>query len=262
MTRADESTNRWDAEDYDGDHAFVYEYGERLVETLDPQPDERILDLGCGTGHLTGDIAERGATVLGVDQSAEMVAEACERYPALDFERADAREFGTEDSFDAVFSNAVLHWIPDADQDAVLETVRDALVPGGRFVAEMGGTGNVERIVSATLEELQDRGYDADHPWYFPSIGAYTPRLERHGFEVRRAVLFDRPTELDGGAAGLRNWLGMFGDSLFADLSAEEQEAVVSAVEDRLRPDMYEKATETWTADYRRLRFVAVREKA
>ncbi len=259
MTGRSESTNRWNAADYDDDHAFVFEYGERLVELLDPEPGERVLDLGCGTGHLTADIADRGATAFGIDQSPEMIQEARENHPDLAFKRADARRFSTDESFDAAFSNAALHWIPEADQDDVLETVRDALVPGGRFVAEMGGAGNVERIVSATLDELRDRGYDVPNPWHFPTVGEYAPRLETHGFEVRRAVLFDRPTELEGGEAGLRNWLELFGDSLFADLSPDEREGVVTAVESRLRPEMYEEETETWTADYRRLRFVAVR---
>ncbi|MFD1586715.1 class I SAM-dependent methyltransferase [Halorientalis brevis] len=259
MTGGSESTNRWNAADYDDDHAFVFEYGESLLDRLDPQSDERVLDLGCGTGHLTAEIADRGATVLGVDQSAAMIREARESYPDLAFERADARTFVPDESFDAAFSNAALHWIPDGDQDDVLETVRDALVPGGRFVAEMGGAGNVDRVVSATRDALHDRGYDVPNPWYFPTIGEYAPRLETHGFEVRRAVLFDRPTELEGGEAGLRNWLGMFGDSLFADLAREEIDEVVAAVEDRLRSALFDEKTETWTADYRRLRFVAVR---
>lgn len=259
MTGADTSGNRWDAAEYDDDHAFVFEYGEDLLAWLDPQPDERVLDLGCGTGHLTAEIADSGATAVGIDQSAEMVREARERYPEVNFVQADARQFSTDARFDAVFSNAALHWIPDADQPGVLATVRDALAPGGRFVAELGGIGNVEQLVSATLDELRVRGHDVDHPWYFPSVGEYASRLETHGFEVRRAALFDRPTELSGGPDGLRNWLDMFGDSLFADLSSETKTDVVDAVEDRLRDALYDATTETWTANYRRLRFVAAR---
>lgn len=262
MTGGGASENRWDAADYDDDHAFVFEYGEDLLAWLDPQPNEHVLDLGCGTGHLTAQIADYGATTVGIDQSAVMVEEARDTYPALDFLARDARAYDPDDEFDAVFSNAALHWIPATDQPAVLGTVRDALVPGGRFVAELGATGNVDRIVTATLDELRDRGYDRDHPWYFPSVGAYASRLEGHGFEVRRAVLFDRPTELADGPDGLRNWLDMFGDSLFADLSSETETDVVDAIEDRLRDDLYDVATETWTADYRRLRFVAVRGPA
>jgi trans-aconitate methyltransferase len=258
--RPDGTTNDWDAADYDADHGFVHEYGQSLVDWLDPKPGERVLDLGCGTGMLTAEldsaVGEAGDAV-GLDQSAEMVAAARADHPGPRFRQADARAFTAAEPFDAVFSNAALHWISGGAQDAVLDRVADALAPGGRFVAELGGTGNVERITTATLAELRERGYDRDHPWYFPSVGEYATRLERGGFEVRRAVLFDRPTDLDG-PDGLRNWLGMFGDSLLADLSEAEREGVLAGVEDRLRPDLYDPDTATWTADYRRLRFLAV----
>ena len=259
----DDASNEWDPDAYDSDTGFVHEYGAAVVDLLDPQPGERILDLGCGTGHLTaelGDAVGDLGTVLGVDQSAEMVASAGETYPDLSFEAADARTYAPDDEFDAVFSNAALHWIPGADQAAVTERVADALVPGGRFVAELGGSGNVSTIVDATVAELAERGYDLGHPWYFPTIGTHADVLEAAGFEVRQMRLFDRPTDLDGGAAGLSRWLDVFGDSLFAGLDASEREAVVAAVEDRVRENLFDEASETWTADYRRLRFRAVRE--
>lgn len=252
-------SNRWDADDYDGNHSFVSEYGTDVLELLAPEADERVLDLGCGTGHLTAQIVATGATAVGVDSAPGMIEQARESYTDPTFVRADARTMSFEDPFDAVFSNAALHWIPDDDQDAVCSSVRDALRPGGRFVAELGGTGNVERIAGATIAELESRGYDADSPWYFPSVGEYASRLEDHGFEVRFARLFDRPTELDDGQAGLRNWLEMFGDSLFESVPADERAAVTEGVEDRLEPVLYDRDEETWTADYRRLRFRAVR---
>jgi trans-aconitate methyltransferase len=249
----------WDAGEYDDRYSYVHQYGESVVDLLDPEPGERVLDLGCGTGHLTADLAGRGATVHGIDASAEMIRAARERYPELSFEQADARAFAAGEPFDAVFSNAALHWIPGADHDAVLAAVREALAPGGRFVAEMGGTGNVEAIVRATTAVLDGRGYDADTPWYFPGIDEYAPRLAAAGLEPRRAVLFDRPTELEG-ANGLRDWLGMFGDSLLGAVPDEEQNAVVDAVEDRLRGELFDADRGAWIADYRRLRFVAVRD--
>jgi trans-aconitate methyltransferase len=249
------SDNEWDSDQYDDSHDFVYEYGGDVVDLLGPQPDEQILDLGCGTGHLTAEIADRAESVVGIDAAAEMVAQAREQYPDLDFRQADAREFEAS-GFDAVFSNAALHWIPGADHGAVLGGVRAALGDDGRFVAEMGGRGNVDQIVTATLAELDERGYEAENPWYFPSIGEYASRLESHGFEVTRAVLFERPTALEDGADGLSNWLGMFGDQFFADVTEREREEIVAAVEDRLRPTLFDAETETWTADYRRLRFV------
>jgi len=251
--------NEWDPDDYDEGHGFVAEYGKSVVRLLAPQPGERVLDLGCGTGTLTAVIADSGADVVGIDAAESMIRQARQRYPALDFAVADAREYEPDGRFDAVFSNAALHWIPGEDHDAVLSTVASALPEGGRFVAEFGGRGNVERVERAVRAELDARGYDTDHSWYFPSVGEYAPRLESHDFEVTEAVLFDRPTELDGGEAGLREWVGMFGDELFAPVSEPDREAVLDAVEERLRPELYDPESETWTADYRRLRFVAER---
>ncbi|WP_415379602.1 class I SAM-dependent methyltransferase [Halosimplex sp. TS25] len=260
------ASNDWDPDAYDRDTGFVHEYGGSVVDLLDPRPGERVLDLGCGTGHLTAEIAdavgESGAAV-GVDQSAEMVERARESYPDLRFDVADARAYSVDGQFDAVFSNAALHWIPEADQAAVAERVRESLAPGGRFVAEMGGTGNVGTIVDAAVAELRERGADAANPWHFPTVGDQAAVLESAGFEVRLARLFDRPTELEGGAEGLARWLDVFGDSLFADLADDEKADVVAAVEDRVRGEIFDPdAGEdgAWTADYRRLRFVAVRE--
>lgn len=253
--------NEWDPDDYDGGHDFVYEYGSDVIDLLDPEPGEQILDLGCGTGHLTAEIAEcvgEGGAVLGLDRSAEMVSEARAAYPDLAFLQADARDFAASEAFDAVFSNAALHWM--SDQAAVTERVADLLGPGGRCVAELGGSGNVARVVEAVSAACAERGYEAHPPWYFPTVGEHATLLERHELEVTCARLFDRPTELEGGADGLREWLGMFGDSLLAEVPPDEQEAVIAAVEERLRPEMYDPDSETWTADYRRLRFVAWRE--
>lgn len=260
MTRSPDDPNEWNTATYDGSHSFVYEYGADVVSLLDPQPRERVLDLGCGTGHLTDAIASAGADVVGVDNAASMLEEARGDYPDYEFVHADARDLSLgdlprDDPFDAVFSNAALHWIPE--QDEVAESVRSLLRPGGRFVAELGGTGNVSGIVEAVFAELRRRGYDQTHPWYFPSIGDHASLLEAHGFEVQYATLFDRPTELDDGADGLASWLEMFGDTMLAPVPDDELDDVVAAIEDELRADYFEDGT--WTADYRRLRFVAVR---
>lgn len=170
----EKSANEWDTDSYDEGHSFVFEYGEGVVDLLEPEHGEQILDLGCGTGHLTDRIAESGANTVGLDASEEMIEKAQETYPESTFVNEDARDFSFDDPFDAVFSNAALHWIPE--QDAVLNSVANALVPGGRFVAELGGAGNVAAIVNAVREEATARGYDVESPWYFPSISEYTDR--------------------------------------------------------------------------------------
>lgn len=245
--------DRWDATRYDEEATYVFERGEALLEHLSPSGDERILDLGCGTGHLSDQIAATGADVVGVDRSREMILRARKSYDRPSFVHADATTYETDHMYDAVFSNAALHWI--SDQDAVLDTVSDVLKPGGRFVAELGGQGNVSSITSVLHAELSERGYELADIWYFPSIGEYTPLIEENGFEVVYARLFDRPTPLEEGPNGLREWIELFASDLLTPLTQAEREAVISATEDSLRPKLFENGQ--WIADYRRLRFVA-----
>lgn len=245
----------WDAQLYDRKHAFVWEHGASLVELLAPEPGERILDLGCGTGHLTARIAEAGAAVVGLDHSPEMLSQARTAYPQLEFVQADARDFAFERPFDAVFSNAVLHWIRPAEQ--VVGRVRDALKPGGRLVAEFGGRGNVRGIEAALQAAAESLGLRLDMPaWYFPGLGEYAMLLDTAGLEARFAALFDRPTPLEG-PGGLRDWVAMFARSALDSVPPERREDFLRAVEDGARPMLFRGGT--WVADYRRLRVVAVR---
>lgn len=243
----------WDAARYDSDQSFVTDHGTPLVALLDPAPEATVLDLGCGTGDLTAALADRAGTAVGIDRSASMVGRARDRHEGTTFVRGDLRRLPIRRA-DAALSNAVLHWVPAADQDAVLESVARTLPSGGRFVAELGGTGNVASVVRAVNEARRDHGHDPVDPWYFPSVGEYATRLEDAGFEVRQAVLFDRPTELDG-PDGLASWLSQFGDPLFGD--CPEREAIAARTVEALRGERFD--GETWTLDYRRLRFVAVR---
>lgn len=250
------STQRWDTDRYETQHAFVWRYGEGLLDLLRPQPGEQILDLGCGTGQLTAAIANHGATVYGIDASAAMIAAAQHHYPQLTFSVADARHFQVEAPMDAVFSNAVLHWV--LEPDAVIERVWRSLRPGGRFVAELGGKGNVQQILNGLRHGLEAIAYPVPpFPWYFPSLSEYTTRLEQRGFEVQYAALFDRPTELEAGSEGLANWLQMFASSLLESLTAEQQHQVIQTAVVQLRPVLYE--GDRWIADYRRLRVVAIK---
>ncbi|MCW5849050.1 MAG: methyltransferase domain-containing protein [Anaerolineae bacterium] len=247
----------WNASHYDTQHAYVWKFGTGVVELLAPQPGERILDLGCGTGHLTAQIAQSGATLVGLDSSPEMIQLARQHYPGLQFVVADAADFQVDEPFDAVFSNAALHWMRrPAD---VIRCVWNALKPGRRFVAEMGGQGNIQTIVEAVTEAMAQVGLDAAplNPWYFPSLAEYAGLLERQGFEVSFAWLFDRPTLIDGGEAGMQQWLAVFCKDFLAAVPEAQREAVVRAMEDRLRPRLFRDGA--WVADYRRLRIVAVK---
>jgi trans-aconitate methyltransferase len=248
----------WNANLYDAKHEFVWKYGSDVVALLAPQPSERILDLGCGTGHLTAQIAESGAHVAGVDGSQEMVEAARAAYPKLRFEVADARELAFREEFDAVFSNAVLHWIHEPVR--VIQGVHRALRPGGRFVAEFGGKGNVAKVKRAlddALAQVQGSTPGEVNPWYYPSVSEYSTLLEQNGLEVRFITLFDRPTGLADGDAGLRNWIVMFCSAYMEGLDTGKREIFLKKVEDTLRPELFRERQ--WWADYRRLRLVAVK---
>ena len=249
--------NQWNTSLYDQKHAFVFEYGKGLIPLLDPKPNETILDLGCGSGHLTHTIAESGAHVIGIDSSADMIEVAHVNYPNIEFLVADARTFSFPFSFDAVFSNAMLHWVKEADE--VVQHIATALKPGGRLVAEFGGKGNVEAIITAVKQSLWEVAHvEADFGWYFPSIGEYASLLESYGLAVQSAVLFDRPTLLEDGERGLRNWIQMFGDRIFAGISGEVKEQVLARTEEKVRDRLFHYGQ--WFADYRRLRIVAYKE--
>jgi SAM-dependent methyltransferase len=228
---------QWDAAAYDNSYRFVWEYGEGVLALLAPKAGERILDVGCGTGHLMSQMAQAGAVPHGIDASPAMIAQARQNFPKLSFQLVEAAKFESEPVFDAAFSNAALHWMHDAD--AVARAVARALKPGGRFVAEMGGKGNIAAINGAVRSSIKN---------YFPSVGEHAAVLERNGFEVAMMALFDRPTPLEHGESGLREWIRMYrGDNT----------RPVEEVEAELRPRLFQDGR--WVADYRRLRFVAVR---
>jgi trans-aconitate methyltransferase len=247
----------WDSSLYDDRHSFVWEKAGGLVDLLDPKPGERVLDLGCGTGHLTAQIAARGADVRGLDSSVSMVAQARQNYPKLKFALADARSFVFSEPFDSVFSNAVLHWIPDAGR--VIDCVARSLKPEGRFVLEMGGKGNVARIVEALESVLHESGYAPRNPWYYPSAGEYSTLLEARGFEVEALWTIERWTKLDHPDRGLREWLEMFAGPWFESVPAQARGVLVGEIEARLRAQLWRDGA--WWADYRRLRVVARRHR-
>lgn len=210
----------------------------------------------AATGALTHRLSQAGYTAHGLDASPELLAVARASYPELTFYQGDATDFQAPTLYDAVFSNAVFHWIEDGKQDDMLQCVNRALKPGGQFVFEFGGQGNNVLIHAALEDAFRARGLTYRMPFYFPSIGQYTPRLERAGFRVVYATLFDRPTPLQG-EEGLYDWLRMFIQTPFAGLEAGEQEVILRDAVARLRERLYRDGT--WYSDYVRIRCKAVK---
>ncbi len=248
--------DKWDSSLYEDRHSFVWKAAAGLVDLLDPKPGERILDLGCGTGQLTAQIAERGAEVLGIDSSVSMVAQARQNYPKMKFALADARNFEVQGHFDAVFSNAALHWV--LEPEAAIRSMSRALRPGGRLALEFGGLGNISRIMAAIESVLRPAGYKAQHTWYFPSIGEYGALLERNGFRVLLGHNFPRWSKLEHPERGMREWIEMFCGAYFEDVPKGAQATLLTEIEERLRPELH--LDGFWHADYRRLRVHAEKE--
>jgi trans-aconitate methyltransferase len=248
---------RWDAATYDARYSFVTQYGEDLVELLQPQLGERILDLGCGTGHLTKRIADAGSVTVGLDSSEEMIERAHQEYPCLEWVVGEGAEFAFSEPFDAVFSNAALHWMKRPQE--VAACVSRALKPGGRFVAEFGGNGNIQTLMASLFKALDAVGVSGEalNPWYYPSIGEYATLLESVGLTPTSMWLFDRPTRLNDGENGMRNWLEMFAGVFLDAAPIDKRPDVVQNIERGARPHLYKDGT--WYADYRRLRLVAIK---
>ncbi|HTJ31378.1 MAG TPA: methyltransferase domain-containing protein [Acidobacteriaceae bacterium] len=244
-------TQVWDAQAYAKTGSFVPALGAGVLEWLDVQPGEKILDLGCGDGALTEKIVARGADVTALDASPEMLAKARERGLRAVLGNAERLLFAGE--FDAVFSNAALHWV--RDQDAMLTGVYRALKPGGRFVAEMGGMGNIAAIRVGLMAVLERHGCAGleDGVNYYPAPDAYTKRLKRHGFTVERIELIPRPTPLQ---AGMRAWLETFRSGVIAAVPEPMRDRVLEETVALLEPALRDEGG-NWTGDYVRLRFIA-----
>jgi trans-aconitate methyltransferase len=248
------STQSWQADRYAQHAHFVPALGQPVLDLLKAQAGERILDLGCGDGVLTEKIAAAGASVVGIDASADMVVAAQKR--GLDARVADGTRLSFANEFDAVFSNAALHWMKDVP-DAVIAGVARALKPGGRFAGEMGGHGCVAAITVALIAVLERHGADSKsaNPWYFPTVDDYRARLERGGFSVEYIELIPRPTPLPTDMAG---WLDTFAASFLSRLPASERVGARDEAIAMLMPVLRDEAGR-WTADYMRLRFLARR---
>lgn len=249
-------TNNWDAQLYNDKHNFVYDYGMGLIDLLAPKNHERILDLGCGSGELTAEIKKLAGSVVGVDTSPEMIAKAREQYPFCDFEVGDATDLNLNKPFDAVFSNATLHWV--LGYQTAISNMFANLVDGGRMVVEFGGKDNVKAITDALRESLCKWGYVRQSDvnlWYFPSIGEYTGALESQNFTVTLAQWYDRPTLLADEATGIADWLQMFAKPFFDSIPPDDAIEIRKEVQHSLRDRLFKNGK--WYADYKRVRIVA-----
>ncbi|MFJ3388014.1 class I SAM-dependent methyltransferase [Lysinibacillus sp. NPDC086135] len=241
-------TTIWNANLYDQKHGFVSKFGGSLVDLLAPQINEEILDVGCGTGDLAHEIAALGAKIQGIDASHDMIIAAQQKYPDITFHTMDATVLNLTNQFDAVFSNAALHWMKQPDE--VIQNIYNALKQGGRFVAEMGGHGNIASIVWAlqkSMEELKLSYIEDYFPWYFPTLEEYQSKLEGAGLTVEMITLYERPTPLLG-EDGLRNWLKMFSNNMLKHLSETDKEQIYAKSEKLLQSEFYQ--NHQWFADY------------
>lgn len=252
--------HNWNTKLYNDKHSFVYDYGMSLVDLLHPKYDERILDLGCGSGELTKRISELAKDVIGVDKSQEMIAEASSRFPLIQFQVGDAGGFSFKKPFDAIFSNATLHWVLNYKE--AIRSMYHNLNYGGRLVIEFGGKDNVKAITNQLRLSLAKRGYIRQSElilWYFPSIGKYTAELEAAGFEISFAQWYDRPTALTSDNTGIKDWLIMFSKPFFEDVKDSHIELIMDEVQESLKPILFKKGK--WYADYKRIRIVAHKQK-
>lgn len=247
---------RWNPDTYAKHARFVSDLAMPLLELLKPQPGERILDLGCGDGALAAKLVECGCTVVGVDTSPEMVAAARRRGVTAYLMNAQSLSFDAE--FDAVFSNAAIHWMKRPGD--VIAGVWRALKPGGRFVGEFGGRGNVATVVAALKAALTARGIPARSvdPWYFPDAEEYKARLEAEGFRVWGAALVPRPTPLP---TGLEGWLKVFAQEFLNLILESDRQSFIEEVARRCSPGLRD-ANGVWVLDYVRLRFIATKPVA
>jgi len=245
------SHQKWNATEYETHVSFVPALANDVIELLNPREGERILDIGCGDGQLTLKIKEKGCSVLGIDFSANMVEAAIRR--GVEAILMDGHNIHFIDEFDAVFSNAALHWFTEPEK--VIESVYRALKHNGRFVGEFGGKGNISALIEAMQEVFNENGEFGNFklPWYFPGATEYKASLEKHGFKVNYIELIPRPTPLE---SGIEKWLEIFAQSIISHLSSDQKRFFLQAVKEKVTPVLYSNE-KGWVADYVRLRFKA-----
>lgn len=248
----------WDSEKYSSGFSFVHTYGEDVTKLIDTSKAETVVDLGCGNGEIAHSLTEKGFSVIGIDSSKEMIERAKQNYPDIEFICSDATCFDLAEPVDVIFSNAVFHWIDKDKQSDMLKCVYKSLKQNGQFVFEMGGFGNNQLIHSALSESFAKAGYEYINPFYFPTIGEYSALLEKEGFKVIYANLFDRPTVLKGDN-GMFDWINMFVKNPFNKISEDERAVIIQDAVKLLYDKFYKNGI--WYADYVRLRMKAIKEE-
>lgn len=242
----------WDSDTYTSDFDFVYKYGDDVTSLITAPVGSTVVDLGCGNGALTAQLSETGYDVIGVDASEKMLAAAKKAYPSLKLVLGDASRIELSKKADVVFSNAVFHWIDN--QDALIKNVNRLLKDGGELVFEFGGKGCAETVHGALEREFERHGLKYPRVFYFPTISEYAAILERSGFSVRYAALFDRPTVQKGNAA---DWIRMFVKKPFEGMDAALADRIINDAQDAVRDRLY--ADGRWIIDYVRIRMRAVK---
>ncbi len=248
----------WEAKEYASKFNFVPQYGKGVIELITAPAGSRVLDLGCGNGTLTRQLADAGFDVRGMDASPELIKLARSTYPNLNFDEGDATNFHLQNKVDVIFSNAVFHWIDRDKQPLLIRCIADALVENGELVCEFGGYGNNAQIHHALQKEFAKNGLSYRMPFYFPTVGEYAHLLEREGFQVRFATLFDRMTELKG-EDGLADWIQMFVKTPFAGMNVSLKDNIIRNAVQSLEQTLYQGGK--WHADYVRLRIRAIKAR-
>lgn len=248
----------WNAQEYLRDFSFVPRYGEDVLNLLNVHAGSRVIDLGCGNGMLAKRLSEMGLNVTGIDASEEMLGIARSCYPELTFIRSDALNFTVDEPVDAVFSNAVFHWIDKDKQPILLRQINRALKHGGELVCEFGGKGCAAKVHKALRQSFRKRGLEYAFSFYFPTISEYTTLLEQAGFKVVYALLFDRPTACSNGERGLKDWIRMFDKQPFRMVDANMENEILSEAERALSNVLFDNGS--WYIDYVRIRLKAIKE--
>lgn len=247
--------NNWNSNAYTANFQFVHKYGEALIDFITAAQGSFVVDLGCGNGALTEKLHDKGFRVLGIDSSAAMIDKANGLYPSLNFRLDDACAFRLGEKADAVFSNAVFHWIDDHEK--LVKNISDNLKPGGEFVFEFGGKGCADTVHTALGKAFDECGLTYINRFNFRSVGEFAPILEKYGFKVVYAVLFDRPTEQKNGEDGLENWIHMFVNSAFDGIGFDTAQKIIKHAVEICRPRLYKNGK--WYIDYVRIRMKAIK---